>query len=85
MIENEWFEGHSVDQPPRLTVLPCLFWAALAFAMILTPLLYGCAEDRYLSKDEDQEMRETCTPHGCMIIPAPVWKQIERALGITES
>lgn len=83
--DQEWFEGHGVDQPPRMTVMPWLFWGALALAMILTPLLYGCADDRYLTKEEDQEMREKCEPHGCMLIPVPAWRLIERALGITGS
>ena len=51
-------------------------------AVIITA---GCAtEDRYLTLQEDQAIREKCAPHeqqgGCVVIPAPLFKQIIEAL-----
>lgn len=54
----------------------------LAFAAILFFSIWGCAETRYLSKEEDDELRTVCEPAGgCAVIPRPVWQKIEQLLG----
>lgn len=50
--------------------------------LLLILLLSGCASDRYLTKDQDDEMRRSCEPEGCAIVPNPLWKQIEYLLGV---
>jgi hypothetical protein len=53
---------------------------------LLALALPGCAEDRWLTKEEDAEMRAACEPvGGCAVIPNPVWKQIQRALGLDDA
>lgn len=41
-------------------------------------------ENRYLSVEEDQALREQCEPYeamgGCVMVPAPAWIQILRRL-----
>lgn len=48
------------------------------FAGVLA--LAGCAETRYLTKEQDDEMRANCEAHGCKVVPNPVWNQIEQLL-----
>lgn len=70
-----------MSQGRRIVILPWWMWLCLALAL-LAPL-YGCAE-RYLSKEQDDEMRSLCEQQGgCTVVPTPMWKQIERILGIT--
>jgi hypothetical protein len=52
--------------------------------LLLCLLLAGCASERYLSAEEDADMRKACETHGCTIVPTPLWDQLKRALGITE-
>jgi hypothetical protein len=47
----------------------------LAFMIILMP---ACASDRYLTADEDAELRAKCEPATCAVIPMPLWIQIEQ-------
>lgn len=66
------------------TVFPLPLW----FVIVATILFScgGCAEDRWLTKEEDAEMRAACEPvGGCAVIPNPVWKQIKRALGMDDA
>jgi hypothetical protein len=45
-------------------------------------LLVGCAtvEERYLTKEQDDEMRQHCAESGCTVIPNAQWNMIERIL-----
>ena len=51
----------------------------LAFLIILMP---GCASDRYLTAEEDAELRQKCEPHPghCVAVPMPIWLKIEQLL-----
>jgi hypothetical protein len=52
-----------------------------ATLLIVLILLAGCSSGRWLSKDEDAEMRAACEPKGgCVVIPRPDWKIIEQML-----
>lgn len=46
--------------------------------------LEGCTfqldSERYLSKEQDEKMRELCEPHGCRVIPLPAWREIEKRM-----
>lgn len=41
MIENEWFQGRSVDEPPRMTVIPWLIWFVVFVGAIALTLHAG--------------------------------------------
>lgn len=50
----------------------------LAFLIILMP---ACASDRWLTVEEDADLRARCEPHGgCTAIPTPIWLKIEMLL-----
>jgi hypothetical protein len=51
-------------------------------ALVLVLLLSACASPRYLTEEQDAQMRAVCEsdPNGCIAMPASVWLQIERAL-----
>jgi hypothetical protein len=53
--------------------------------LLLCLALAGCASDRYLSAEEDADMRRACEAQGCTIIPTPLWEQFKRALGVEET
>ena len=57
----------------RITVL--LIAAVMAAAM-----LSACAGERFLSAEQDAEMRANCENGGCTCIPARQWDQIEQLL-----
>lgn len=40
-------------------------------------LLQGCASDRYLTEEQDAELRKVCEAQGCTMVPTPLWQQIE--------
>jgi hypothetical protein len=79
-----WSEYEEQKPKPRPLILPLLFWlASILLLIVMLAGLSGCAEKRWLTKEEDAEMRATCEPvGGCAVIPNPIWKQIERALGM---
>lgn len=55
-------------------------------AALLVLLLAGCANGRYLTEQEDAEMRKNCEATGCVAVPVPVFNQILqilRAMGST--
>lgn len=56
-----------------------------ALALIFIPLS-GCAtQERYITAEQDAEFRANCEPHGCTVVPNPVWQRIEqllRSLGV---
>lgn len=43
-------------------------------------LLDGCAAERYLTSEEDAEMRRQCAAGGCTCLPTEKWNQIEQLL-----
>lgn len=47
---------------------------------LLLVALPGCASGRFLTQEQDDEMRANCAEHGCAVIPTPVWQQIEQVL-----
>jgi hypothetical protein len=60
-------------------------WTTFLVSVILgLVVLSGCASDRFVTKEQDDEIRKRCE-QGCAIVPLPAWRQIERALGINES
>lgn len=84
MLEDPFYEEPRPQPGSRFwswTLLGWLFVIALVGAALVN--LAGCAEDRYLSKEQDAEMRGLCEQQGgCTVLPTPMWKQIERILGI---
>lgn len=53
-------------------------WAAIVVLVLVIGLfLPGCALDRYLTAEQDEELRQTCEATGCKVVPAPLWEQIE--------
>jgi len=48
--------------------------------LVAAILLAGCAETRYLTREQDEAMRASCEPQGCRVVPSPAWMQIERIL-----
>ncbi len=66
MRETEWFSGASIEAPqPSLTVLPWLFWVAIALAMILAPLAY--AEPVYQAGSADGTLRIVLHDEKCAL------------------
>jgi hypothetical protein len=49
---------------------------------ILFSALVGCTQPapRYLTAEQDAEMRAYCEPAGCEIVPTPMWRQIEQII-----
>lgn len=47
-----------------------------AFIIILMP---GCASDRYLTAEEDAQLRQKCA-EDCAIVPMKLWRQIEQLI-----
>ena len=52
----------------------------LIAAVVATAMLAGCAGDRFLTAEQDAEMRANCEPGGCTCVPARQWDQIEQLL-----
>jgi hypothetical protein len=55
--------------------------------IILVLMLAGCAaadpppvQERFLSQDQDEEIRGRCAVTGCAIVPMPVWRDILKRL-----
>lgn len=50
--------------------------------VLLAALLAGCAgaPARYLSAEEDAQLRKQCEPHGCAAVPMPIWQKIEQIM-----
>ena len=48
-------------------------------ALALVAALSGCATDRYLTEEQDREMRATCVD-GCMVIAGPAWERLRKAV-----
>jgi len=52
-------------------------WATIAALVIF--MLAGCST-RYLTAEQDAELREACEATGCKVVPSPIWRQIEEIL-----
>ena len=58
----------------------------MKYAALLALFLVGCAEPdtRYLTKDEDQQLRERCEQYdsvgGCAAIPMPLFQRLIQSL-----
>lgn len=50
-------------------------------AILLCLTLLGCADDRYLTKQEDADMRKNCERVGCAIVPVPIFRQLLDRIG----
>ena len=49
--------------------------------LLLCLCLAGCAQDRYLSAEEDSEMRSRCEPvGGCALVPLNIFIEIVNKL-----
>ncbi len=85
-IENErsYFWNTSNLRIGGQTIVPLPYWLLLLLAVAMLPI-YGCAEDRWLTKEQGAEFRKTCEKTGCPVIPDPVWDEIKRRLGLTET
>jgi hypothetical protein len=60
--------------------LAWFLWAVtLAAVLFLGFSLTGCAEQRFMTKEQDEEMRAACEV-GCEVIPSPLWQQILKLL-----
>lgn len=89
--EKEHFYALGTEPPPPINHRP--WWldvllsigCAFVVAIIIAGLV-GCAEDRWLTKEEDAEMRAACEPYGgCMLVPNPLWKKIQQLLGMDDA
>ena len=50
------------------------------FVFALVVALSGCATtDRYLTEEQDREMRATCVD-GCMVVAGKAWQQLRQAV-----
>lgn len=61
----------------RIVVLGLLLFAILFFV--------GCSSTRYLTAEQDAEMREICEKpenHGCAVVPGRVWEYVQKMMGI---
>lgn len=64
-------------------MLPLIVWLVVVGLIIAGVVsLSGCAENRYLTKEEDDELRAQCEPQpqGCAVMPMHEWLQIEQIL-----
>jgi hypothetical protein len=37
-------------------------------------------QERFLSQEQDEELRQRCEATGCAIVPIPVWREVLRRL-----
>lgn len=57
----------------------------LLVAVIIATLV-GCAQEkRHLTAEQDAEFAKGCAEQGCVVVPTPIWRQIEKALGLRGS
>jgi hypothetical protein len=49
------------------------------FALVF--LVSACAENRYLTKEQDAQIKEACEAQGCVMVPVPVWQKIQEIFG----
>ena len=48
-------------------------------ALLVVAALSGCATDRYLTEEQDREMRATCED-GCVVVAGKAWAQLRKAV-----
>lgn len=64
------------------TVIPLPLWFCIVVALLFS--CAGCTStppyERYMTDEQDAEMRESCEPHGCTVIPNPIWFQMREIL-----
>jgi hypothetical protein len=89
---TEWFAGRGADEPPvrvrtpvrtrRTAGLAWRLWCLIWIAAIVVPLACaGCSAPRYLTQEQDDEMRKFCErPGGCVLIPGEQWRAIRQFL-----
>jgi hypothetical protein len=65
-------------EPEDFTIVPLPFWFVLLIAALFS--CAGCSSNRYLTEEQDAELRAGCEEHGCTIIPNPIWFQIREIL-----
>jgi hypothetical protein len=53
-----------------------------ALVLILLLIMSGCAPqpDRYLTAEQDAQMRENCERDGCVVIPETVFQEMVRRM-----
>lgn len=58
-------------------------WAKAVLVLLVLCLAVGCtsAPQRYLSQEEDANMRAFCEPRGgCVLVPTSLWENVEKFL-----
>jgi hypothetical protein len=65
-------------EPEDFTVVPLPWWVVLIAVILFS--LPGCASERFLTEEQDAEMKASCEEHGCTVIPNPIWFQMREAL-----
>lgn len=61
-------------------IVRAIAFVLFIFALAAIGLVVGCASDRYLTAEQDEEFRQACQQDGCTVIPNPQWLQIEQIL-----
>lgn len=56
---------------------------AVVVAAVVGVFVPGCAEERWLTKEQDEGIGRMCVEDGCKVIPLPVWEQIKQRLSGT--
>lgn len=54
--------------------------SSVSARLLLCLMLSGCANDRYLTSEQDKELRGVCETEGCVIVPLPQWRLFEKIL-----
>jgi hypothetical protein len=60
------------------TIVPIPWWVVIAVAVLFG--CTGCASERFLTEEQDAEMKASCEEHGCTVIPNPIWFQMREIL-----
>lgn len=55
-------------------------WLAHVTALVLLAAPSGCATERLLTPEQEEEMRKTCAEAGCAVVDKRVWHQIQEIL-----
>lgn len=60
----------------RLRPMTLVIFVGLLVAFVI--VLGGCASPRYLTEEQDAEIRKVCEPAGCHVMPMPLWREIQQ-------